>query len=524
MTINSNSWPFLEAKSLIERMQKFSNSKGYVLFETGYGPSGLPHIGTFGEVARTTFIRRAFTELTSLPSRLVAFSDDMDGLRRVPTNVPNSAMLEEYLGKPLTAIPDPFGKYASFGEHNNNKLQEFLDHFGFEYEFKSATECYRSGVFDDTIIKILENYDAITKVVLPTLGAERQATYSPFLPICPKTGKVLQVAVVKRDLNKRTISFYDEDGDLQEVLVTGGHCKLQWKVDWALRWVALGVDYEMHGKDLIDSVKLSTQICRILGAEPPIGMVYELFLDQYNQKISKSKGNGLTIEEWLTYAPSESLAFYMYQSPKKAKQLYFGVIPRCMDEYLRHLNKYPEQLQSSPESIYDNPVWHVHNGKPPKPEDNILNFSLLLNLASVCNTKDEEVLWGFVERYLPSEESARSSTSTLGQMIKHAVLYYQNHILPHKQYRQPTAQERDALVDLKKALQELDPASNSETIQGAVFEVGKKHNFSDLRIWFQSLYQLIFAHDDGPRMGSFIQIYGIPETILLIDSILHRSF
>ena len=392
---HANAWPFAEARALLKRVGESVSDKGYVLFETGYGPSGLPHIGTFGEVARTSMVRHAFSLLSDLPTRLFAFSDDMDGLRKVPDNIPNPDMLDEHLGKPLTSVPDPFGTHESFGHHNNARLKAFLDDFGFEYEFMSSTECYESGRFDDALLLVLSHYDAVTDVILPTLGDERRATYSPFLPVCPKTGRVLQVPVLERNVDAGTIVYEDEDGTKVETPVTGGHCKLQWKADWAMRWAALNVDYEMSGKDLIDSVKLSGKICRILGGNPPVGFTYELFLDENGEKISKSKGNGLTVEEWLRYAPPESLALFMYQKPKAAKRLYFDVIPRNVDDYLNHLASLPKQEELK---RLDNPAWHIHQGRPPHEEAH-LSYNVLLNLASVCHTEDKEVLWHFISRY-----------------------------------------------------------------------------------------------------------------------------
>ena len=384
------SWPFEEARKVLKRTGGAVPGKGYVLLQTGYGPSGLPHIGTFGEVVRTQMVRRALAELSDMPSKLFAFSDDMDGLRKVPENIPNADMMESHLGKPLTAIPDPFGTHESFGHHNNARLQGFLDDFGFDYEFKSATECYKSGTFDSALLAVLADYERITNVILPTLGPERRATYSPFLPVCPDTGRVLQAPVVARDVDAGTIAYEAEDGRQIEVPVTGGHCKLQWKADWAMRWVALGVDYEMSGKDLIDSVKLSGRICRLLGARPPEGFTYELFLDEAGEKISKSRGNGLSVEEWLAYAPTESLALFMYGSPRKAKRLYFDIIPRQVDDYMGWLEKFPGQSESERR---DNPAWHIHAGDPPPAEGHV-GFGLLLNLASVCNAEDKAMLWG----------------------------------------------------------------------------------------------------------------------------------
>lgn len=526
----SKAWPFEEAKRILNRIQHKTPPKGYVLFETGYGPSGLPHIGTFGEVVRTTMVRRAFETLSDIPTRLYCFSDDMDGFRKVPDNIPNPEMLAQHLNKPLTQVPDPFGQYESFGHHNNAMLRKFLDSFGFQYEFQSSTDWYKSGRFDDYLKLILAQYDEIMAVMLPSLREERRQSYSPFLPVCPTTGQVLQVSVLSRDLEAATITYRDDaTGKLIETPITGGHCKLQWKADWGMRWRAFDVDYEMSGKDLIDSVKLSTQICRIIGGRPPENFTYELFLDELGQKISKSKGNGLTIDEWLKYAPAVSLAYYMYQTPRKAKRLYFDVIPRHMDEYITFLSKYETQTE---EQRLDNPIWHIHLGNPPEAETG-LSFGILLNLASVCNASDPSILWGFVTRYQP--DASPEATPFLDELIKHAIAYYHDYVLPLKNYRAPTEHERAALLVLKEKLQKLmaDHQADlhgitAEMLQTLVYEVGKGEEgrlapFAELKEWFMCLYEVLLGQSEGPRMGSFIQLYGVEEMIHLIDEKLSAS-
>ncbi len=509
---NATAWPFQEARKLVKRIGGTTPAKGYVLFETGYGPSGLPHIGTFGEVMRTTMVRHAFSRLSDAPSRLFAFSDDMDGLRAVPDNLPNAEMLREHLGKPLTAVPDPFGTHESFGHHNNARLCAFLDRFGFDYEFRSATECYRSGLFDEALLRVLRNFDAIMAVMLPTLRPERRKSFSPILPISPKTGRVLQVPILERDEAAGTVVFEDEDGTRTEVPVTGGHCKLGWKTDWAMRWAALDVDYEMSGKDLIDSVKVSGAICRILGGRPPEGFTYELFLDENGHKISKSKGNGLTIDEWLRYGTRESLGLFMYLAPRKAKRLYFDVIPRHVDDYAAHLAKYPEQ---TPAERLANPVWHIHSGDPPPPSQP-LSYAILLNLASVCNAEDKSVLWGFISRYVA--DATPENSPMLDELAGLAVNYYQDFIKPAKRYRAPDETERAALAALAEALRTLP--DDAEAIQNAVYEIGKRYRFEPLRRWFQALYEILLGQSTGPRMGSFIALYGRAETIALIEKVL----
>ncbi|MCL4766525.1 MAG: lysine--tRNA ligase [Hyphomicrobiaceae bacterium] len=515
----SRAWPFEEARRLIQRLDRLRiGPETPVIFETGYGPSGLPHIGTFGEVARTSMVRHAFELLTEgrRPTRLICFSDDMDGLRKVPDNVPNREMLQSHLQQPLTSVPDPFGRFESFAHHNNAMLRDFLDRFGFDYEFFSATACYRAGRFDATLLKMLAVYDQVKEIILPTLGPERRATYSPFLPVCQRTGRVLQVPTLERDPGRRTIVYLDpETGQKVETPVTGGRVKCQWKADWALRWAALGVDYEMAGKDLIDSVTLSSKICRALGATPPEGFIYELFLDEKGQKISKSLGNGLTIDEWLTYATPESLSLFMFQKPKSAKRLYFDVIPRAVDEYLQLLAAYPAQ---GPKEKLDNPAWHIHAGEPPEAGLPI-TYGLLLNLVAASNAEDKGVLWGFIRRHAPGATPEKHPV--LDQLAEHAVAYYRDFVRPTKQYRAPDERERRALEALEQDLGRASPDASAEALQNIVYEVGKTNGFADnLRDWFRAIYEVLLGQSQGPRFGSFIELYGIEETRALIGKAL----
>jgi lysyl-tRNA synthetase, class I len=530
LAATSNAWPFEEARKIVARLKK--TPKDEVIFETGYGPSGLPHIGTFGEVARTTMVRHAFRVLTgdTIKTRLVAFSDDMDGLRKVPDNVPNKEMLAQHLGKPLTQVPDPFSnEYPSFAAHNNARLRAFLDRFGFDYEFLSSTECYKSGRFNAALIRVLERFEAVMKIMLPSLREERAQTYSPFLPISPRTGVVLQVPVVAHDAKAGTITY--EDPDTKEhvtTLVTGGRCKLQWKPDWAMRWFALGVDYEMAGKDLIDSVKLSGDICRALGGAPPEGFNYELFLDEQGQKISKSKGNGLTIEEWLRYASPESLSLFMYREPKAAKRLYFDVIPRHVDDYQQFLDGY--QRQDDKQRL-SNPVWHIHAGNPPKP-DMPIAFSMLLTLVSSSNAENAETLWGFIGRYRPGVTP--QTHPKLAAMVGYAINYYRDFVLPEKKFRQPTEAERAALSDLRDALSQLPADATADQIQNVLYDIGRREPFLDKKIakdgkpgvsldWFNMLYQVLLGQEKGPRFGSFVAVYGVQNTVDMINGALARS-
>ena len=509
---NSKAWPFEEAKKLIKRFK--DQTPEVVIFETGYGPSGLPHIGTFGEVARTSMVRHAFRILTDdqIKTRLICFSDDMDGLRKVPDNVPNQELLATHLEKPLTSVPDPFETHESFAHHNNARLQNFLDQFGFEYEFFSATTCYKAGTFDATLMAMLRHYDKVMDIILPTLGAERQATYSPFLPLCPRTGKVLQVPMIARDADAGTVTYEDpETGEAMTTPVTGGHVKCQWKADWAMRWVALGVAYEMAGKDLIESVHLSSRIAKALGGRPPEGFNYELFLDDKGEKISKSKGNGLTIEEWLKYASPESLSLFMYQKPKTAKRLYFDVIPKNVDEYLSFAEKYHSQ---SPDEQLANPAWHIHDGAVPEGQLPI-SFNLLLNLVSASNASEPEVLWGFIKRYAP--EASPLTHPGLDKMVGYAINYFHDFVKPNKSFRAPDEKERSAIEDLAGRLRAADAGLDAGALQQIVFDVGKAHEFDPLRAWFSALYEVLLGQSQGPRFGSFIELYGVDETVKLIE-------
>jgi lysyl-tRNA synthetase class 1 len=513
--ITSKAWPYEEARKLLKRWPEGKPAGDPVIVETGYGPSGLPHIGTFNEVARTTFVRRAYEELTGNPTRLIAFSDDMDGLRKVPDNVPNQEMLTAHLGQPLTQIPDPFGTHESFAHHNNGMLRHFLDRFGFDYEFLSATDCYTSGRFDAVIRQVLLNWDGVMGVMLPTLREERRQTYSPVLPVSPSSGRVLQVPVEVVDAESGTIAFTDEEGRVEQSAF-GGQAKLQWKVDWAARWVALGVDYEMAGKDLIDSVIQSGKICRILGHRPPEGFNYEMFLDEKGEKISKSKGNGLSLEEWLRYGSEPSLAFYIYREPKRAKSLHIGVIPRAVDEYWQFREKYPEQPI---EQKLGNPVHHIHSGKVPA-ETMPLTYGLLLNLASLPGVADKETAWKFVQRYAP--ETSPESDPELDELIGLAVNYARDFVAPTLKRRPPSEMEAKALRDLDSELAILPPDASAEDIQTQVFEVGKRHPFESLRGWFQALYETLLGSSQGPRMGSFIALYGIDNSRKLIAEALEN--
>jgi lysyl-tRNA synthetase class 1 len=534
VAMTSKAWPFEEARALLKRYEKAPPEKGYVLFETGYGPSGLPHIGTFGEVLRTTMIRRAFEVISDIPTRLICFSDDLDGMRKVPDNVPNREMLLANVQKPLTSVPDPFGEFESFGHHNNAMLRRFLDTFGFEYEFYSATEFYGSGKFDATLRLAAERYDAIMKIMLASLREERQQTYSCFLPIHPETGRVLYVPMKEVNAKDGTITFDDDDGKEWTLPVTGGNVKLQWKPDFGARWAALGVDFEMYGKDHSTNTPIYDGICEVLGGKKPNHFTYELFLDDMGQKISKSKGNGLTIDEWLTYAATESLSYFMYQKPKTAKRLHWDVIPKMVDEYHQQLRAYPTQDVAGQ---LNNPVYHIHRGQVPASTLTV-PFQMLLNLASVSGAEDKAAMWGFIRRYAPG--ATPEGNPDLDAAAGFAVRYYQDHVKPTRSFRLPSEQERAALEDLLAALKDKDAAlgqiakknaamgnadplpeadfGSEDFLQSVVFAIGKNHGFEPLRDWFKALYEVLLGASEGPRFGGFIALYGVEDSIALIEA------
>ncbi len=513
---NSNSWPFIEAKRILKKINNQTPKKGFVLFETGYGPSGLPHIGTFGEVVRTSFVKKAFELLApSIPTKLICISDDIDGLRKVPENLPNQELITANLGKPLTSVPDPYGTHDSFGDHMNNRLQGFLDSFGFEYEFISAAKKYKNGDFDDTMLKVLEKYDEIMAVMLPTLGSERQKTYSPFMPIDINSGIVIDKGVIGVNKEQGTVKYKDQNGQEKEVPVTGGSCKLQWKVDFGARWFTLGVDYEIYGKDHQPNEHIYKKICQILGGKPPVNFTYEMFLSEDGSKISKSAGNGISVEDWLKYAPSESMSLYMYQKPKTAKRLHFDVIPKAMDEYLAFLGSYPNQ---EPNKQIENPAFHVHFGDVPKLEFSGLSYSLLLNLASACNPENDDILWGFINKYQSGLN--KENSPLLAKMVYRAIAYYNDFIKANKKYRSPNENEAKALLELKEVLLGLDENLEAKEIQNEIFAIGRKYGYEqNMKDWFSALYQILMGQETGPRMGSFAALYGTKNFALMIGEL-----
>ncbi len=508
---STSSWPFVEIRKLLRERKDIISKNKKITFQTGYGPSGLPHIGTFGEVSRTSMMINALNHINEINTELITFSDDMDGLRKVPENIPNKEILQKNLGKPLTSIPDPFKKFGSFGEHNNKMLIDFLNKFNFKFLFKSSTENYRQGLFNNSIIRVLEKYDNIMNIILPTLRSERRKTYCPFLPICPETGKVLEIPVLEINKKNNKIIF-DNNGKKIEISILDGNCKLQWKVDWAMRWFSFDVDFEMYGKDLIESAIVSGKVCETLGKKPPSGFAYELFLDEKGEKISKSKGNGITIEEWLRYASPESLSLYMYQNPKRAKKLYPEVVPKAVDEYLSLIEKYSDQKLK--DRIL-NPVWHVHNGSPPE-EKVVMPFSMLLNIVGSSNAKKKDVLWKFIKKF--HKELDPKTHKIFDSLTDYAINYFVDRVEPNKKFKKPNSEENKALLNLVTALKKVKQNTEAEKIQTIIYTIGKENGYSsDLRSWFKLIYEVVFGEENGPRMGFFISFFGVKETIDLIE-------
>ena len=514
---STSSWPFVEIRKLLKDRKDLIKSKNKIIFQTGYGPSGLPHIGTFGEIARTTMMINALNHIQKIETDLITFSDDMDGLRKVPENIPNDKVLHENIGKPLTSIPDPFNKFDSFGKHNNEMLKDFLNKFNFKFNFKSSTENYKSGRFNDSLMRVLEKYEEIMEIILPTLRSERKKTYCPFLPICPTTGKVFEIPLIEMNKKNGTVIF-DNNGKKLETQIINGNCKLQWKVDWAMRWFTFDIDFEMYGKDLTESAILSNKICRALGKRPPNGFAYELFLDEKGEKISKSKGNGISIDQWLRYASPESLSLYMYQNPTRAKKLYSKIVPKAVDEYLSLIETFPKQELK--EQLL-NPVWHVHNGNPPK-EKIVMTFSMLLNLVGSSNAESKEILWKFIQRF--HKDIKPENCPILDQLTKYAINYFKDKVEPNKKYKVPNETEKKALINLGKKLELVSQDTKPEEIQTVVYSTGKENGYEKkLREWFILIYEVLFGSEDGPRMGFFISFFGAKETIQLINKKIKKN-
>jgi lysyl-tRNA synthetase class 1 len=511
------------ARKILKKINNKTPKKGYALFETGYGPSGLPHIGTFGEVVRTLFVKHAFECLApNIPTKLICVSDDMDGLRKVPSNIPNQNQVEKYLKQPLTSVIDPFEETSSYGEYMNMKLKSFLDFFSFDYEFISATENYKSGKFNNTMLLVAKNYEQIMKIMLPTLGEDRRKTYSPFMPIDSSTNHVLENGVKSIDAQKNTLQYADQSNQEQEISIENGCCKLQWKVDFGARWFDFGVDFEIFGKDHLANEKIYKSICKSLGGTPPVTFCYEMFLSEDGAKISKSSGNGISVEDWLKYAPKESLALYMFQKPQTAKRLHFDVIPKAMDEYLSFLKSYHKATQE--DQKISNPVFHIHFSNVPNNLEFDINYSLLINLASACNPENEDILWEFIEKYQKNLD--KNNSPILSKMVKCAINYYNDFIKPNKHYHSPSHIETKAILQLSDNLkiwkEQNEPNNN---LSNVVFDTARENGYDKktMKNWFNLLYKTLLGQNEGPRINSFIEIYGIDNFISLVQNKLKNN-
>ena len=513
------SWPFKEAERIIKARER-TQANGPALFQTGFGPSGLPHIGTFAEVARTTWVRRAFEYLSGEETRLYAFCDDQDGLRKVPDNLPNQEMLQANLGKPLCDIPDPYGCCESFSHHMIGNLERFLDTFEFDYTLKRSSDAYRSGEFNNGLAILLDKVEDVLDIILPTMKEENRAAWSPFFPRCETCGRVNTTRVTAYNKSEKTID-YTCDIDLGNVAgcghagtssVLGGASKMGWKIDWALRWYCYGVDYEMYGKDLIPSAELSAKIVRLMGGRPPQGLFYELFLDEMGEKISKSKGNGVSIEQWLEYAPIDSLAHFIFREPRQAKKLFFNMIPKTMDEYLDHLRKYPSVAD---EKKPDTPLWHIHNrGRQVPSYNSSINFSTVNNLVSALGNPTRDLLISYLARY---DEKSTTYPDVIDGLIEKGLKFYEDHILPTKQYRTPTATERPLFEQLAETLKSLGIEEKTEKeLQGLVFDIARD-NDTDPKTFFAAIYQVLLGQERGPRFGTFAKLVGIERVLSLIE-------
>jgi lysyl-tRNA synthetase, class I len=525
-------WPFVEAQRIIDRLGKIGKSA--VTAETGYGPSGLPHIGTFGEVARTSFVLQALKTLEpSIDAKIIAFSDDMDGLREVPKNLPNGEMLKEHLGKPLTSIPDPFGQEKSFAHYMNRKLRDFLDSFGFTYQFASSTEQYKSGVFDEGFKRIVEHYDEVSDLFKATIAEEKRAAWSPFFPICASCGRVYSTRVIAVDPKALTVSYacdaplagkYSCCGHHGVASILGGGCKVGWKVDWALRWYCLGVDYEMHGEDLLESARLSSKIVKVLGGEPPELFKYELFLDENGKKISKKIGNGISIEEWLRFAPVDSLLYIMYQKPQQAKKMGRAILPEIVDAYLELVAQYDGAEVDSPVPFISRLSKGAHADRLPgeksaeyRGAQKLITYSLVCELVMALNQDDPRIVRDYLLKYQPG---IAANVAYYEGLIEDALAYYREVLLPARTVEKADHAMDEALAALRADLARRLAAGeepDAEALQTAVFQVSKDRQLK-MKDWFRTVYRVFLGQNQGPRIGSFIALLGFEKCIERLDA------
>jgi lysyl-tRNA synthetase class 1 len=519
-------WPREEARRLAERVAAYEPERP-VIFQSGFGPSGLPHLGTMAEILRPSFVRKAFHLIEpARPSRLIVFIDDLDGLRKVPENVPNRESVEQYLGMPVAKIPDPFGCCASFADHMVGLLGGFLAPVEVEYELMRAAEMYSSGRFDEGLKLILEKHEEIIAIIAPTLREENRAGWSPFMPICPKCGQVVERAVTAYHAERASVEFTCEKsaggrpgcGFSGEQSVLGGMAKVQWKVDWALRWYVLKVDYELYGKDLTDSARLSGQILRVMGGRPPLGFPFEMFLDEEGRKVSKSVGRGVTVEQWTRYAPIEVLKFFLLLNPRRARKLFLEAIPQYVDEYLDAVREY---AAASEEQRRESMLEFVIQSTTPRRFNSALSFGLMMNLVAALGSSDSDFIWKYLVRY-DASIGGEPDTEAMGRRLMQCALnFYRDFIEPTKKLYTPSDAERAQLKTLDAYLRENQDAS-AEDIEKKIYDLGRENYEKPGKI-FPLLYRSILGQERGPRLGAFIRLATPARIIELLDATIART-
>ena len=520
-------WPYEEARKLVDRAQGYQPGRP-VIFESGFGPSGLPHLGTMCEVLRPAYVRRALENVgDGRPARLIVFIDDIDGLRKVPESVPHRDEWKRYLGQPVARIPDPFGCCKSFADHMIDLLSKFLAPVEVDLELARASEMYASGRFDDALKLMLDKREDIIRVITPTLREENRAGWSPFMPICPACGQVNSTRVVAYHPDRAAVEFSCERdfggahgcGHRAEQSVLGGNAKVGWKVDWALRWYVLKVDYELYGKDLIDSARLSGQILRLLGGKPPIGFPFEMFLDEEGHKISKSVGRGVTVDDWQRYAPIEVLKYFLLLSPRRARKLFIETIPQYVDEYLDALREYARA--DNVEARRNMALEFVLQSRSSRRFDSSLTYSMTMNLVAALGSSDRDLIWKYLTRYDPAI-AGDAETEALGRTLMDCALnYYADFIEPTKKRYAPNNSEREQLKKLIEFL-EANPDAPGDEIEKKIYDLGREYYPKPGNI-FPLLYRVLLGQDRGPRLGAFIRLATPARVVELLNASLVHS-
>ena len=509
-------WPYEEARKVAERVARYEAGRP-AIFQSGFGPSGMPHLGTMAELLRPSYVRKAFERLAqsgsiepARPARLIVFIDDMDGLRKVPENIPNRETTSFHLGEPVSRIPDPFGDcHPSFSEHMLSLLEKFLAPVEIEFELIKSTEMYGSGQFDEALKLILARHQQIIEIIAPTLREENRAGWSPVMPVCPSCGQVNSTLVTGYHPERASVEFSCEKniggskscGFKGEQSVLGGKAKVGWKVDWALRWYALKVDYELYGKDLIDSARLSGQILKVLGGKPPLGFPFEMFLDEEGHKVSKSVGRGVTVDQWTRYAPIEVLKYFLLVNPRRARKLFLEAIPQYVDDYLDALRAYA----AAPENERGNlPIDLVIQRTTPRRFDSELTFGMIMNLVSALGTGDRDLIWNYLTGYDP-RIAGNPDTERMGKTLMECALnVYADFIEPTKKRYLPEANERDQLRALMEFLVG-NSGATAEEIEKKIYDLGRENYDKPGKI-FPLLYRVLLGQERGPRLGAFIKL------------------